>query len=197
MKNSGYVAVGHLVCNVKTQEDLTAKLRIFVRNLEISLDEKYLDKKKSAWKFDEFAKSTQEICLSSFVDFAKGIMKNPKASNQDFQVAVEKRVWDLISTRSQKNDENLYKLFCIFNRFTDPNRLPFKIMPKVTNFILNTLEIIPSPEKVTDLMDFDQFANFFLDNQYLIASRIDSFFEKVVLDKIMKGNLSGKIVRDR
>jgi hypothetical protein len=56
MRNTGYVAVGHLVGHKTSRTDYVNTLRHFVKILNITLDDDQIDKKSSLWRYEEFFK---------------------------------------------------------------------------------------------------------------------------------------------
>ena len=195
MRNSGYLAVGHLLTCINSREDVLRVLKCFVTALTINLDDDLIDKTTALWKFDQFFKYAK-VSLHLFARYLEGILKKPQVSNEILEVEVEKQVWNLVRTTSE--DPTLckqnYQLFCIFNRFADPLAIPFKIDQRCLSFILKSLEV--QTEKIqnlpTDEKDFEAFLKLLHDCE-IAPSILERLFGKVVQNIVQAGRLSGKI----
>ena len=93
MKNSGFVAVGHVLAT-KVQKDYVKTLRYFTSVMFCNMDEKFVHKEIGFWLFDKFMEAT-EASVSSFATLLNGILKKHEDSEYDeldFQRKVRVRV---------------------------------------------------------------------------------------------------------
>ena len=115
MKNSGYVAIGHLLNQKKSQADNVSILSNFVNILNLTLQDGLIEKTDSLKKFEQFFKSADDVSLQSFVRFLDGILlKNSECDRFKLQLNIEEIVWSMI--KPNKINANHMKWFGIFNR---------------------------------------------------------------------------------
>lgn len=83
MKNSGYVAVGHILSS-KDQSDHFKALRHFCAILFCNMDEDMVHKSSGFWLYDKYMASTQ-VTVESFSKLLNGILKNQTTDELEFQ----------------------------------------------------------------------------------------------------------------
>lgn len=189
MRNNGYVSVGHLIGHKKSRTDYVNTLRLFVKMLNITLDEAMIDKPSTMWKYEEFFKSA-DICLRSFANFVNGIMRKPDSDEIQMQLQVEKIVWSMVNARW--NREVHFKAFCTFNRFCDPMVLPLEIGPNGMHFVLKYLGLSHHGKLCNYKLD-DFLA--LIDEHEACHEKLDTLYDEVVLDIIISGTLRGRLIK--
>ena len=123
MKNSGYVAVGHLLVPTRLSEENDSKksLRNFLTVLFGRMNEEMVNSSTGFWRFDEFFEKI-EPTTENMEKFLRGILKQPHVDDHRFQLEIERIVWDMVKFSYDRfcttslSREDYFRLFCIFNR---------------------------------------------------------------------------------
>ena len=91
----------------------------------------------------------------------------------------------------------LFSLFCIFNRFCDPLKLPMILCGKALNYIFHELEIrssLSSWKDSFDLMQFFIIMKNFIINEEMIA-KIEKLHVKIVKNILIEGRYRYRITQ--
>ena len=89
MKNSGYVAVGHILAS-KEPRDYVKTLRYFCSVIFVNLEEDLVCKSHGFGLYDKFMSTATHVTLSSFSKFLSGMLMNQATDELDFQIKVRK-----------------------------------------------------------------------------------------------------------
>ena len=89
MKNSGYVAVGHILAS-KEPRDYVKTLRYFCSVIFVNLEEDMVCKSHGFGLYDKFMSTATHVTLSSFSKFLSGMLMNQATDELDFQIKVRK-----------------------------------------------------------------------------------------------------------
>ena len=130
MKNSGYVAVGHLLASKNLSADVDSKkaLRNFLTVLFGRMNEEIINSSTGFWRFDEFFENI-EPSTENMAKFLRGILKQPNVDDHRFELEIERIVWDMIKFSYDRfcttvlSREDYFRLFCVFNRLCNPETL--------------------------------------------------------------------------
>ena len=87
MKNSGYVAVGHILAS-KEPQDYVKTLRYFCSVIFVNLKEDMVCKSHGFGLYDKFMSTTTRVTLSTFSKFLSGMLMNHGTDELDFQLKV-------------------------------------------------------------------------------------------------------------
>ena len=109
--------------------------------------------------------------------------------------------YDYIKTKegdAQVSEVVLFHLFCIFNRFCDPLKLPMILSGKALNYIFHELEIrssLSSWKDSFDLMQFFIIMKNFIINEEMIA-KIERLHVKIVKNILIEGRYRYRITQN-
>ena len=87
MKNSGYVAVGHILAS-KEPRDYVKTLRYFCSVIFVNLEEDMVCKSHGFGLYDKFMSTATHVTLSTFSKFLSGMLMNQATDELDFQIKV-------------------------------------------------------------------------------------------------------------
>ena len=130
MKNTGYVALGHLLALKKLSAEYDSKktLRNFLSVLFGRMNETKVNSSTGFWRFDQFFENV-EPNTENMAKFLRGILKQPHVDDHTFELEVERIVWDMVKFGYDRfctkvlSREDYFRLFCIFNRLCDAETL--------------------------------------------------------------------------
>ena len=163
MSGTGYASIGQLfeLSKDQTLDGLREALQPLISKLYVYLDEEAIDPMAYS-RLDAFFKSIdnqkQKLNIESATKFIGGILKRHGVDDNLFQLEVENAVWDLLkcnhtfykihknyksksestSERIAENDQ-LFHLFCIFNRFCESNMNRMIIAAHFSNFLVSRI----------------------------------------------------------
>ena len=119
---------------------------------------------------------------------------------------MENLAWELVKhdytnfmeEDDQINERILNLLFCIFNRFCDPEKLPMVLPGKALNYIFHELEIRSSLSSWQDNFDFTEFI--IIMKNYIIkdgmVGKVKRFHVKIVQNTLIEGRLRYRIIQN-
>ncbi len=200
LKNSGYVAVGHLLAN-KEPDTYIKTLRHFCTVIFSNVDENLIHKSSGFWLYDHFFhRSEVAVSVEGYSKFLSGILRKRDTDEFLLQLRVERLVWDLVKydyddsvctkiTRS----EVLFRLFCIFNRFCHPDRMPMVLKDKAACFILK--EIGVPPFKNDCVSTFADLVAWVREHRHLLQVRaVKKLYDEYVRDIIKEGRVKYRVL---
>ena len=163
MSGTGYASIGQLfeLSKDPTLDGLREALQPLISKLYVYLDEHVIDPMAYS-RLDAFFKSidnqNQKFNIESATKFIGGILKRHGVDDVSFQLQVEKAVWDLMKcnhifykihkqnkcksdSESERITENesLFHLFCIFNRFCESNMNRMMLGAHFSNYLVSRI----------------------------------------------------------
>ena len=146
MRNSGFVSIGHILSG-KRPELYRETMRHFCTVIFCNLDEERIhNKSEGFYRFDTFFKSVP-VSVESFAKFFGGILRRHETNEFGLQLAIEKLAWDMVKfdfdahTCEMVSRRDLYRLFCLFNRFCDFTQIPLTLPELSLCFLLKELRL--------------------------------------------------------
>ena len=206
MKNGGYVALGHLLAmkpSSSSPNDCKKTLRDFCSVLFGRMDETTVHKSNGFWRFDEFFQNI-EPTAENMAKFLTGILKQPHVDDYKFQLGIEHVVWDIIKfsyDRFCSNSlmrEDLFRLFCIFNRMCDPECL--LLGNSATSFLFGKFLKTPSAKfeasyknLAESLSNWQKIAGIHYENYVIIIKKLyDDYVRDIIIESRVKFRLPYK-----
>ena len=133
MLNCSFTSVGHLIVGKPNKNNI---LRYFTTIVFCNLGDDLLDKSAGYLAFADYIRETdvdEEILLDNFAKYFKEkLIKCPELNERNVGLSVEKLVWSMFSFRWQLIDKycvdsddrylcsvSLFRLFCLFNRYSN------------------------------------------------------------------------------
>jgi hypothetical protein len=203
MENTGLVAVGHLLAN-KSPDNYFKSMRHFCTLIFCNMDDKQIHKSSGFWRFDQFFKSV-DINIESFGKFVNGILRRTDTDVFQLQLQIERLAWDIVKFDFDKhinleaatvvNRLNVYRLFCLFNRFCSRNAIPMTLNERAAIFFCKELgiPIVASPSPV--MLSFSKLVSHVSGNvATLKAKAIKRMYDEFVRDVIKEGRVRYRVM---
>ena len=198
----GFVSIGHLLAN-KTKEQYVQTLRHFCTVVFCNLGEDMIHKSTGFYRYDQFFSSV-DANVESFAKFVGGILRHHEADAFDLQLAVERLAWDLVKYdydryASSKLDRktDLFRLFCVFNRFCCSNQIPMTMPEKAACFIFKEIGV-PLPYEGQDgdtELTLEQYFQCIHANRATVSIKaVKRLYDEHVRDVIKEGRVKYRVV---
>ena len=192
----------------KPSEDECKKtLRHFCSILFCNMDESMIYNSSGFWNFDQFFQEGMEATAENMAKFLGGVLKLPHVDDLTFQLAVERVVWDMVKYGYDKHccdsmdREDLFRLFCIFNRLCDPHQM--RLSKKATYFLFGKFDKKPPPAEefggtfanlsyhLSGWQKAEDMAN--LNYGKIIKKAYDDFVRDIIIEGRVKFRFSNKV----
>ena len=147
---TGYVSIGHLFeCDGDDKNTMKNRkvLQKLLDHARATFDKSMIDKEHFTM-FDTFF-ANLPVSIESASQFLHCILKQPNADDVLYQLAIEKLVWNIFRNSNKylaglclkyKNsqvdeEDDCFRLFCIFNRFCETDFFPMSLTDKALHFM--------------------------------------------------------------
>lgn len=204
LSKNGYLSIVHLFEQAGAHENHQKGYKLFLNKLVAKL---YTDSQDSIFDLAEFRRfhlmfDDNTVDMESVCEYLCGIQRRNNMDDHLYCLEFEKCVWEVLKATEEELTSNIvqcckedifFQLFCLFNRFCEPDEIPMKISFSATMFLAKHFKASRGPTVSHEALTFPEFLNFVCSPyrkqccDRILAKAVKKTYDMFVRDILMEG----------